>query len=155
VAVLVEVLTDNRNRTGSEIRSAFSKNGGSMAEPGAVAWQFDRKGHVLVARSTDEEELMLAALDAGAEDITDDGEAWRVTTPPTDLHAVRTALDEAGMTVESSDLVMVPQSTIPLESAESAKKVLRLVDALDEQDDVQAVHANFDIPDAILETVEA
>ena len=155
VAVLVEVLTDNRNRTGSEIRSAFSKNGGSMAEPGAVAWQFDRKGHVLVARSADEEELMLAALDAGAEDITDDGEAWRVTTPPTDLHAVRTALDEAGMTVESSDLVMVPQSTIPLESAESAKKVLRLVDALDEQDDVQAVHANFDIPDAILETVEA
>jgi YebC/PmpR family DNA-binding regulatory protein len=155
VAVLVEVLTDNRNRTGSEIRSAFSKNGGSMAEPGAVAWQFDRKGHVLVARSTDEEELMLAALDAGAEDITDDGEAWRVTTPPTDLHAVRIALDEAGMTVESSDLVMVPQSTIPLESAESAKKVLRLVDALDEQDDVQAVHANFDIPDAILETVEA
>jgi YebC/PmpR family DNA-binding regulatory protein len=155
VAVLVEVLTDNRNRTGSEIRSAFSKNGGSMAEPGAVAWQFDRKGHVLVARSTDEEELMLAALDAGAEDITDDGEAWRVTTPPTELHAVRTALDEAGMTVESSDLVMVPQSTIPLDSAESAKKVLRLVDALDEQDDVQAVHANFDIPDAILETVEA
>ena len=155
VAVLVEVLTDNRNRTGSEIRSAFSKNGGSMAEPGAVAWQFDRKGHVLVARATDEEELMLAALDAGAEDITDDGEAWRVTTPPTDLHAVRTALDEAGMTVESSDLVMVPQSTIPLDSAESAKKVLRLVDALDEQDDVQAVHANFDIPDAILETVEA
>ena len=155
VAVLVEVLTDNRNRTGSEVRNAFSKNGGSMAEPGAVAWQFDRKGHILVARATDEEELMLTALDAGAEDITDDGEAWRVTTPPTDLHAVRTALDEAGMTVESSDLVMVPQSTIPLESAESAKKVLRLVDALDEQDDVQAVHANFDIPDAILETVEA
>ncbi|HKH06574.1 MAG TPA: YebC/PmpR family DNA-binding transcriptional regulator [Acidimicrobiales bacterium] len=155
VAVLVEVLTDNRNRTGSEVRNAFSKNGGSMAEPGAVAWQFDRKGHILVARATDEEELMLTALDAGAEDITDDGEAWRVTTPPSDLHAVRTALDEAGIAVESVDLAMVPQATIPLESTESAKKVLRLVDALDEQDDVQAVHANFDIPDAILETVEA
>jgi YebC/PmpR family DNA-binding regulatory protein len=155
VAVLVEVLTDNRNRTGSEVRNAFSKNGGSMAEPGAVAWQFDRKGHILVARATDEEELMLTALDAGAEDITDDGEAWRVTTPPTDLHAVRTALDEAGIAVESVDLAMVPQATIPLGSTESAKKVLRLVDALDEQDDVQAVHANFDIPDAILETVEA
>jgi YebC/PmpR family DNA-binding regulatory protein len=155
VAVLVEVLTDNRNRTGSEVRNAFSKNGGSMAEPGAVAWQFDRKGHILVARATDEEELMLTALDAGAEDITDDGEAWRVTTPPSDLHAVRTALDEAGIAVESVDLAMVPQATIPLDSTESAKKVLRLVDALDEQDDVQAVHANFDIPDAILETVEA
>jgi YebC/PmpR family DNA-binding regulatory protein len=155
VAVMVEVLTDNRNRTGSDVRSLFSKNGGSMAEPGAVAWQFDRKGYILVDRAVDEEELMLTALDAGAEDITDDGEAWRVTTAPTDLHAVRTALDEAGVAVESADLAMVPQATIALDSTESAKKVLRLVDALDEQDDVQAVHANFDIPDAILETVEA
>jgi YebC/PmpR family DNA-binding regulatory protein len=155
IAVMVEVLTDNRNRTGAEIRSVFSKNGGSMAEPGAVAWQFDRKGHIVVDRGADEEELMLSALDAGAEDITDDGEAWRVTTAPTDLHAVRTALDEAGFTVGSSDLTMVPQATIALDSAESAKKVLRLIDALDDHDDVQAVHANFDIPDAILETVEA
>ena len=155
VAVMVEVLTDNRNRTGAEIRSVFSKNGGSMAEPGAVAWQFDRKGHILVDRGADEEELMLSALDAGAEDITDDGEAWRVTTAPTDLHAVRTALDAAAFTVESADLTMVPQATIALDSAESAKKVLRLIDALDDHDDVQAVHANFDIPDAILETVEA
>jgi YebC/PmpR family DNA-binding regulatory protein len=155
VAVMAEVLTDNRNRTGADVRSAFSKNGGSMAEPGAVSWQFDRKGVLLVARAADEDELMLAALDAGAEDIVDDGEAWRVTTPPTDLHAVRQAIEEAGLTVESADLVMVPQATIELDSAEAAKKVLRLVDALDEQDDVQAVHANFDIPDAILETVEA
>jgi YebC/PmpR family DNA-binding regulatory protein len=152
---MAEVLTDNRNRTGADVRSAFSKNGGSMAEPGAVSWQFDRKGVLLVARAADEDELMLAALDAGAEDIVDDGEAWRVTTPPTDLHAVRQAIEEAGLTVESADLVMVPQATIELDSAEAAKKVLRLVDALDEQDDVQAVHANFDIPDAILETVEA
>ena len=155
VAVMVEVLTDNRNRTGAEIRNVFSKNGGSTSEPGAVAWQFDRKGQIVVPRSVDEEELMLTALDAGAEDIVDDGDSWRVTTPPTDLHTVRTALDEAGIAVDSSDLTMVPQATIALDTAEAAKKVLRLIDALDEHDDVQAVHANFDIPDAILETVEA
>ena len=155
VAVMVEVLTDNRNRTGAEVRNIFTKNGGSTSEPGAVAWQFDRKGQILVARATDEEELMLAALDAGAEDIVDDGDSWRVMTPPSDLHAVRTALDGAGITVESADLTMVPQATIALETAESAKRVLRLIDALDDHDDVQAVHANFDIPDNILETVEA
>ena len=155
VAVMVEVLTDNRNRTGAEIRNIFTKNGGSTSEPGAVAWQFDRKGQILVARATDEEELMLAALDGGAEDIVDDGDSWRVMTPPSDLHAVRTALDGAGITVESADLTMVPQATIALDTAESAKRVLRLIDALDDHDDVQAVHANFDIPDNILETVEA
>jgi transcriptional/translational regulatory protein YebC/TACO1 len=125
-----------------------------MAEPGAVAWQFNRKGVILVPRSVDEEELMLTALDAGAEDIVDDGDSWRVTTPPTDLHAVRTALDAAGVTIESSDLTMVPQNTVPLDTSEGARKILRLIDALDDHDDVQAVHANFDIPDTILETVE-
>jgi YebC/PmpR family DNA-binding regulatory protein len=155
VAVLIEVLTDNRNRTGAEVRSLFSKNGGSMAEPGAVAWQFERRGSILVDRSADEEELMLVALDAGAEDIADDGEAWRVTTAATDLHAVRNALEEAGVTVESAELTMVPSATVPLESAESAKPVLRLVDALDDHDDVQGVYANFDVPDAVLEAVEA
>jgi len=155
VAVLVEVLTDNRNRTGADIRSLFSRNGGSIAEPGAVAWQFDRKGQVLVDRKVEEDDLMLVALDAGAEDLSDDGELWRVTCPPTELHKVRTAIEEAGMTVDSSDLTMVPQNTIPLEDAEGAKKVLRLIDALDEHDDVQNVHANFDIPDSILEAVEA
>jgi YebC/PmpR family DNA-binding regulatory protein len=155
VAVMLEVLTDNRNRTGAEIRNIFSRNGGSTSEPGAVAWQFDRKGQIIVPRSVDEEDLMLTALDAGAEDIVDDGDSWRVTTPPTELHAVRTALDEGGIPVDSSDLTMVPQATIALDTAESAKKVLRLIDALDEHDDVQAVHANFDIPDAILETVES
>jgi YebC/PmpR family DNA-binding regulatory protein len=155
VAVLVEVLTDNRNRTGADIRSLFSRNGGSIAEPGAVAWQFDRKGQVLVDRKVEEDDLMLVALDAGAEDLADDGELWRVTCPPTELHKVRTAIEEAGMTVDSSDLTMVPQNTIPLEDAEGAKKVLRLIDVLDEHDDVQNVHANFDIPDSILEAVEA
>ena len=107
VAMLIEVLTDNRNRTGSDVRSLFTKRGGSMAEPGAVSWQFERKGTVLVDRTADEEELMLLALDAGAEDVVDDGEAWRLVTPPTDLHAVRTAVEESGMTIESADLTMV------------------------------------------------
>jgi YebC/PmpR family DNA-binding regulatory protein len=155
VAVMVDVLTDNRNRAGADIRNIFTKNGGSMAEPGAVAWQFDRKGTIVVPRSADEEELMLTAIDAGAEDIVDDGDSWRVITPPTELHAVRTALEGEGIGVESSDLTMVPQTTIPLDTADRAKRVLRLIDALDEHDDVQAVHANFDIPDTILETVEA
>jgi YebC/PmpR family DNA-binding regulatory protein len=155
VAVMVDVLTDNRNRAGADVRNIFTKNGGSMAEPGAVAWQFDRKGTIVVPRSADEEELMLTAIDAGAEDIVDDGDSWRVITPPTELHAVRTALEGEGIGVESSDLTMVPQTTIPFDTADRAKRVLRLIDALDEHDDVQAVHANFDIPDTILETVEA
>ncbi len=155
VAVLVDVLTDNRNRTGAEIRNLFTKNGGSMAEPGAVAWQFERKGYVLADRSAEEDDLMLLALEAGAEDIADDGDAWRITTGPSDLHAVRTALEEGGVGVSSSELTMVPTSTIPLETNESAKKVLRLIDILDENDDVQDVYANFDIPDAILEGIDA
>jgi YebC/PmpR family DNA-binding regulatory protein len=155
VAVLVEALTDNRNRTGADIRSIFSRSGGSIAEPGAVGWQFDRKGQVLVDRKVEEDDLMLVALEAGADDLADDGELWRVMCPPTELHKVRTAIEDAGMAVDSSDLTMVPQSTIALEDAESAKKVLRLIDALDEHDDVQNVHANFDIPDEILESVDA
>jgi YebC/PmpR family DNA-binding regulatory protein len=155
IAVLVEALTDNRNRTGADIRSIFSRSGGSIAEPGAVGWQFDRKGQVLVDRKVEEDDLMLVALEAGADDLADDGELWRVMCPPTELHKVRTAIEDAGMAVDSSDLTMVPQSTIALEDAESAKKVLRLIDALDEHDDVQNVHANFDIPDEILESVDA
>ena len=155
VAVLVDVLTDNRNRTGSEIRNIFSKNGGSMAEPGAVAWQFERKGVVLVDRAADEEELMLAALDAGAEDLADDGEVWRVTTPPTELHAVRDAVEGAGFAVSSSELTMLPSATIPVAESDVAKRVLRLMDLLDDNDDVQDVYANFDIADALLETIEA
>jgi len=155
VAVLVDVLTDNRNRTGPEIRNLFLKNGGSMAEPGAVSWQFERKGVVQVDRSADEDELMLVALDAGAEDLADDGESWRVTTPPTELHAVRSALEAAGFPVGSSELTMLPTATIALESNEAARKVLRLIDVLDDNDDVQDVYANFDIPDSVLEGMEA
>ncbi|RMH76037.1 MAG: YebC/PmpR family DNA-binding transcriptional regulator [Actinomyces sp.] len=151
VALYIETLTDNRNRTSSEIRSLLSKNGGSLAEPGAVAWQFERKGVILVAGEVDEDELMLVALDAGAEDIVDEGGMWRITTAPTDLNAVRTALDEAGVTVESADLTMVPTTTVPVTDESTAKAVLRLVDLLDDHDDVQDVHANFDISDEILE----
>ena len=155
VAVMAECLTDNRNRTGAEIRSIFSRHGGSMAEPGAVAWQFERKGQVLVPRSVDEDELMMAALDAGADDIADDGDAWRVTTPPSDLHAVRSALESAGIPVESSELTLVSNTGVQLDETDTAKRVLRLIDALDDHDDVGAVHANFDIPDNIIEAVEA
>jgi YebC/PmpR family DNA-binding regulatory protein len=153
VALLVEVLTDNRNRTGSDVRSLFTKRGGSMGEPGTVAWQFERKGTILVDRTADEDELMLAAVDAGAEDIVDDGEYWRVVTGPSDLHAVRTAIEAAGMRIESADLTMEPQNLVPVDDKGTAKRVLDLVDALDDLDDVQAVHGNFDIPDEILEVV--
>jgi YebC/PmpR family DNA-binding regulatory protein len=151
VAVYVEVLTDNRNRTGADIKNIFTRNGGSLSEPGAVAWQFERKGVILLPKSAaSEDDLMLAALDAGAEDILDQGDTWQVTTAPTDLHAVRTALDDAGITVTSADLTMLPTTTIALSEASSAKSVLRVIDALEEHDDVQNVYANYDIPDDIL-----
>ena len=158
VAVIVECLTDNRNRTGSDIRTIFSKNGGSMAEPGAVSWQFERKGVLLVAKKgaageVTEDDLMLAALDAGAEDITDAGDHWQITTAPHDLPAVRSAVEEAGMTVESADVTLVPTTTVPLDSEGDARQVLRVIDLLEEHDDVQNVYANFDIPDRVLELV--
>jgi YebC/PmpR family DNA-binding regulatory protein len=154
VAMLVDVLTDNRNRTGSEIRTMFSRAGGSLAEPGAVAWQFERKGTIVVDRAADEDELMLAALDAGAEDLADEGDAWRVTTPPSDLHTVRTALEEAGFAVDSSDLIMVAANLVPLDDSAAAKAVLSLLDALEDHDDVQAVDANFDIADDVFAALE-
>ena len=155
VAVIVQALTDNRNRTSAEIKNIFSRNGGSFAEPGAVSWQFERKGIVVVDRSVDEDELTLAAADAGADDVQDLGETWHVTTPPTELHAVRTAMEEAGIAVQSSDLTMIPTTTVALDSEAAAKSVLRLMDALEEHDDVEAVYANFDIPDSVLEAVSA
>ncbi len=153
VAIYIEALTDNRNRTGPEVRSIFSKQGGSIAEPGAVAWQFERKGIVLVPSSVDEDEVMMAAIEAGADDVADDGELWQVTCEATLTAAVRTAIEEAGITVESSDLTMLPAGTVELDSVESAKAVLRLVDALEDHDDVQHVYVNADIPDAILSAI--
>jgi YebC/PmpR family DNA-binding regulatory protein len=155
VAVIVQALTDNRNRTSAEIKNIFSRNGGSFAEPGAVSWQFERKGIVVVDRSVDEDELTLAAADAGADDVQDLGETWQVTTPPTDLHAVRTAMEGAGIAVKSSDLTMIPTTSVALDAEATAKSVLRLMDALEDHDDVEAVYANFDIPDSVLEAVSA
>ncbi|MGD9749734.1 MAG: YebC/PmpR family DNA-binding transcriptional regulator [Acidimicrobiia bacterium] len=154
VAVFVEALTDNRNRTSADVRHLFSKNGGSIAEPGAVAWQFERKGIITVDKAVSEDDLMLVALDAGAEDITDEGDTWRVTSEPSDLTAVRTALEGAGITYSDADVTFLPKATVALTSAEAARKVLRLIDALDDHDDVQDVYANFDIPDEILQLVE-
>jgi YebC/PmpR family DNA-binding regulatory protein len=155
VAVIVECLTDNRNRTGADIRSTFSKNGGSMAEPGAVSWQFERKGVILVPKSVGEDDLMLVALEAGAEDISDHDDQWQVITPPSDEPAVRSALEDATIPVESSEVTLLPSTTVALDSESDARKVLHLIDLLEEHDDVQNVYANFDIPDSVLEMVEA
>ncbi len=152
VAVLVETLTDNRNRTGSEVKNIFTRNGGSLSEPGAVAWQFERKGLVLIEKSAaDEDDLMLAVLDAGAEDVEDHGETWTVVTAAADLTAVRAALEDAGIAFLSCDVTRLPQQTVPLEDASTAKSVLRVIDTLEEHDDVQNVYANFDISESVLE----
>jgi transcriptional/translational regulatory protein YebC/TACO1 len=126
-----------------------------MAEPGAVAWQFERKGEIVVEASSgaSEDDVMLAALEAGAEDVVDEGDVIRVTTAPTDLHVVRKAIEEAGIAVASGDLTLVATTTVGLESEGDARRVLRLMDALEDHDDVQAVHANFDIPDSVLQAV--
>ena len=155
VAIYIEGLTDNRNRTGPEVRSIFSKQGGSIAEPGAVAWQFERKGSVIVPGSVDEDEVMMAAIDAGADDVSGDGEHWQVTCEAQLTAAVRTGIEEAGITVESSDLTMLATSTVELDSVEAAKAVLRLVDALEDHDDVQHVYANMDIADDVLAAIDA
>ncbi|MGH9266324.1 MAG: YebC/PmpR family DNA-binding transcriptional regulator, partial [Acidimicrobiales bacterium] len=158
VAVYVETLTDNRNRTGADVRAIFSKNGGSSAEPGAVAWQFERKAVIILPKEApagDEDEVMMIGLDAGMEDLEDQGDTWQLTAAPTDLGRLRDTLEAAGAKVTSAELTMVPTTTIALESEADARKVLRLVDALEEHDDVQAVYANFDIPDNVLQLVEA
>jgi len=156
VAVLAESLTDNRNRTGQEVKNIFTRNGGSLAEPGAVSWQFERKGVVILDKAAaTEDDLMGATLDAGAEDIEDQGDTWQVTTAPGDLQPVRDALDGAGISFTSADLTMLPSTSVPLDDAAAAKSVLRVLEALEENDDVQNVYANFDIPDDVLQAVGA
>jgi YebC/PmpR family DNA-binding regulatory protein len=154
VAILVETMTDNRNRTSQEVRHTFTRLGGNLGDPGSVAWQFERKGVILVdkAPTLDEDRLMELILDAGAEDLADEGDQWRVTTDPGALPAVRSALEGAGVQPASAELSMVPQATVPVEGSK-AKQVLNLVEALDDLDDVQAVHSNFDIPDEVLAEV--
>jgi YebC/PmpR family DNA-binding regulatory protein len=154
VAVLVEALTDNRNRTASEVRHAFTKFGGALGATGAVAWQFERRGVVVVAAAeVDEEELFIAAADAGAEDLEPDGDVFQVTSAPENLVAVRNAIEAAGFTVESAGLSMIPKTTVAVESESAAKTVMRLIEALEDDDDVQEVYANFDIPEEVLEAV--
>ncbi|MBA2693632.1 MAG: YebC/PmpR family DNA-binding transcriptional regulator [Rubrobacter sp.] len=155
VAVLVDVLTDNRNRAASDVRYIFSKNGGNLGTSGSVSYLFDRKGVIMVpAGNTDEDELMLAALDAGAEDVVSDEEYFRVTTEASDFMAVRQGLEDAGIEYESANISMEPQNTVDLD-ASTAKQTLRLIDALEENDDVQEVYSNFDASEEVMATVAA
>ncbi len=154
VALIVEALTDNRNRTASDVRHLFAKNDGNLGGSGAVSWLFERRGVVLVAADgVDEDELMLAAAEGGADDVGRDGSSFQITSDVESLAAVRGAIEQAGFAIDSAELTMVPKTTVEVSEESSAKKVLRLVDALEENDDVQDVYANFDIPERVLEEV--
>jgi YebC/PmpR family DNA-binding regulatory protein len=153
VAVLVECLTDNRNRAASEVRVAMTRNGGSMADPGSVAYLFHRKGVVIVPKNElSEDDVLLAVLEAGAEEVNDLGEEFEVVSEPTDLVAVRTALQDAGIDYDSAEASFVPSMQVPLD-VEGARKVFKLIDALEDSDDVQNVYANFDVSDEVMEAV--
>jgi YebC/PmpR family DNA-binding regulatory protein len=154
VAVIVEALTDNRNRTASEVRHAFDKHDGNLGTSGAVVWLFERRGVVVVpAEGVDEDELTLAAAEGGADDVSLDGSTYEVVSAPEALTTVREALEAGGFTVESAELAMIPKTTVEVADEAAAKKLLRLIDQLEENDDVQDVYANFDIPERVLETV--
>ena len=153
VALLVEAVTDNRNRTAADIRHIFAKNDGNLGGSGAVAWLFERKGVILVPDTEDEDEVMLAAADAGADDVQLEGSSYQVTTPPDELAGVRAGLEAAGIRVDSAELTMLARTTVGIEDESAARKLLRLMDALEENDDVQDVYSNFDIPEGILEAV--
>lgn len=150
---MVDTLTDNRNRTGADIRNIFAKLGGAMAEPGAVGWQFSRRGLVFVPGAVTEDEILAAALDAGAQDIVRDGESWRVTTEPQDVYDVKAAIEAVGIEVLSAESTMVSSTVIAVEDAETAQKVLKVMEALQDNDDVQDVYANFDISEELLDQV--
>lgn len=156
VGVIMEIMTDNRNRTAGEIRHLFSRHGGNLGETGSVGWMFDRKGLVVINKEEnegrDEDELLMLALDAGAEDFKDEGDQFEVITPPDDYQAVREALEKAGVKVASAQSAMIPKNTVEL-TGEDAEKMLRLMEALEEHDDVQNVYANFDIPDDEMEKI--
>ena len=151
VALIVEALTDNRNRTASDVRHLFSKHDGNLGEAGSVSWMFERRGVVVVDGSADEDELLLAAAEGGADDVERDGSSWQVVSAPESLSTVRQAVEAAGFAVESAELTMVPKTTIGVEDEAQAKKILRLIDGLEENDDVQEVYANFDISERVLE----
>ena len=154
VAIIVEALTDNRNRTAGEVRHTFAKNDGNLGGSGAVSWLFERRGMVVVeADGVDEDELMLAAAVGGADDVAQDGSTYQVTSTPEQLADVRQAVEAAGFTVDAAELTMVPKTTVEVADEAEAKKVLRLIEALEDNDDVQDVYANFDIPERVLEAV--
>jgi YebC/PmpR family DNA-binding regulatory protein len=152
VALLIEAVTDNRNRTGSEVRHMLKSHGGNLGEPGSVAYLFDKKGLIVVDGERYSEDDLMVAIDAGAEDITMDDDVYEILCDPTDLSAVRAALDEAGIEVETSELSQLPKSRVPLDE-DAATKLMKLIDALEEQDDVDTVHANFDVDADVLERV--
>jgi YebC/PmpR family DNA-binding regulatory protein len=155
VAVLIECLTDNRNRAAMEVRTAMSRNNGSMADPGSVSYLFNRKGVVIVPHNElAEDDVLIAVLDAGAEEVNDLGDSYEVISEATDLVPVRTALQTAGIDYESADMSFLPSVQVPLDE-DGARKVFRLIDALEDLDDVQNVYANFDVSDEIMERVEA
>jgi YebC/PmpR family DNA-binding regulatory protein len=156
VAILVEALTDNRNRTAADIRHMFTKHDGSLGSTGSVAWQFERRGVVLIDEAgVDADELMLIAADAGADDIDLEGATYQVTVEPEAFAPVMGALEAGGVTVESADLTMIPKNVVAVEDEGTARKLLRLMDALDDNEDVQGAYANFDIPETLLELVVA
>lgn len=154
VALLVDVLTDNRNRTAADVRSAFTKFGGSMAEPGAVSWQFSRRGLILVPIAIEEDTVMTAALEAGADDIEPDGDSWRILTDPSVVYDVKDALEAAGIEVQSAESTMVSSNTIEVTVLEDARQILRIMDMLEDNDDVQDVFANFDIDESLMQEID-
>ena len=154
VAILVECLTDNRNRTAAEIRHLFARSDASLGEPGSVSWMFEKKGVVLVDGERYSEDDLIAAIDAGAEDVTSEGDSLRIVCDPASLQPVRESLEQSGVEVQSADLTMLPKTSVEL-GPDDARKLLRLMDGLDEHDDVDQVHANFDIRADVLEEVAA
>lgn len=154
IAVIVETATDNKNRTVAEVRHLLTKHGGSMGETGCVAWMFDRKGVITIDKAKySEEAIMEAALEAGADDVLDEDDTWSIHTALADFAAVRDALEAAGVEMQSAELAMIPQNTIAVD-AETGRKLLRLMDALDDNDDVQNVYANFDLPEELMNELE-
>jgi YebC/PmpR family DNA-binding regulatory protein len=154
VAILVEALTDNRNRTGSEVRHMFSKSGGNLGEPGSVAWQFEKKGTLVVDATRWSEDDLMPAIEAGAEDIADDEGVWEIVTAPGDLSAVREALEAADIELDSAELTMRPTTRVQVDEP-TVRKLMRLIEQLEDDDDVAAVHANYDVDAAVLERVAA
>ncbi len=154
VAILVDILTDNKNRSVADIRHIFSRNGGNLGEPGCVAWMFDKKGLILIEEDIDEDVVMDAAIEAGAEDIIKEDDTFEITTETEKLESVKNALEKKGLTLSVAEVSMVPQSTIKLEG-KTAQHILKLMDALEDHEDVQQAYANFDIPDEVMQEAEA